>query len=378
MQSNKRKILITLPSLKEDPGGVARYYNAVLPYLLKSNNFKIEIFEIGSTHGKNVFFHPVNDQLKFIRKIRGVKLDIVHVNPSLNFKSFVRDALFIFWAKRKKNKVIGFFHGWTTKFEKKINGILKIFFNLTYKKADVFIVLASEFKTKLLSLKIDRPIHLLTTAVEELLVENFSIEKKIKRIKTAKTTRLLFLSRLEKEKGIFETIDAFKLLLDKKYNITLSIAGDGSITKEVYGYIERLGLSNKIVMLGYVKGKEKIQIFTEHDIYCFPTYHGEGMPTSVLEAMAFGMPVITRPIGGIIDFFENGKMGYLCETIKPEEIADNIETIIGNKNRICEIALYNYDYAKKHFMASIVADKLLNIYLDTSHDNSCYNDKFDS
>ena len=375
MQSNTRKILITLPSLKEDPGGVARYYNSILPYLHKSKNIGIEIFEIGSTHGKNVFFHPINDQIKFIRKISLIKPDIVHINPSLNLKSFIRDALFIFWTKKQKIQVIVFFHGWSTKFEKKIDGILKTFFNLTYKKADAFIVLASEFKNKLRTLKINKPIHILTTVVEESLVESFSIEKKIKRIKTAKTTRLLFLSRLEKEKGIFETIEAFKLLLDKKYNIMLSIAGDGSITKEVYGHIERLGLSNKIVMLGYVKGKEKIQIFTEHDIYCFPTYHGEGMPTSVLEAMAFGMPVITRPVGGIIDFFQNGKMGYLCETIKPEEIAERIETILSDKNKICDYALYNHEYAKKHFMASIVADKLLNIYLDTSCNNSCNNHK---
>jgi glycosyltransferase involved in cell wall biosynthesis len=367
---HSRKILITLPSLKEDPGGVARYYNSVLPYLYKSKNFRVEIFEIGSTHGKNVFFHPIIDQIKFIRKISLLKPDIVHINPSLNFKSFIRDALFIFWAKRKRIKVVVFFHGWEKKFAKKINGIVKSFFKLTYKKADAFIVLASEFKSKLMSLKINKPIHILTTAVDELLIDNFSIEKKIKKIETSKTIHLLFLSRLEKEKGVFETMDAFKLLLDKKYNIRLSIAGDGSVTKEVYGYIDKLGLGNKVFMLGYVKGKEKIDIFTQHDIYCFPTYHGEGMPTSVLEAMAFGMPVITRPMGGIIDFFENGKMGYLSKTTNPEEIADNIETIIGDKSRICEIALYNYYYAKKHFMASIVADKLLNIYFDISHDNS--------
>jgi len=373
MQSNKKKILITIPSLKKDPGGVARYYNAILPYLYKSNNFEIEIFEIGSTHGKKVFFHPIIDQIKFMRKISVIKPDIIHINPSLNFKSFIRDALFIYWAKRQKKQVIVFFHGWEKKFAKKIQGILKKIFNLTYKKADAFIVLASEFRSKLRLLKIDKPVHILTTAVDELLVESFSIEKKIERIKSSQTIRLLFLSRLEKEKGIFETIDAFKLLLDERYDIALSIAGDGSITKEIYGYIDQLGLSNNIDMLGYVKEGKKIQAFTEHDIYCFPTYYGEGMPTSILEAMALGMPIITRPVGGINDFFETYKMGYLCETTKPYDIAESIKKMICDKKRICDTAQYNYRYAKKHFMAPIVADKLLNIYLNTSsHDRSCY------
>ena len=52
-----------------------------------------------------------------------------------------------------------------------------------------------------------------------------------------------------------------------------------------------------------------------------------------------------------------------------------IRKIISDKNKICDIAFYNHDYAKKHFMASIVADDLLNIYLDTSHNNSCNNNK---
>ncbi len=362
MQSNK-KIFITLPSLK-DPGGVASYYNAVLPYMYASENCKIKIFEIGRTHGKNMNSHTISDQIKFINGINFIKPDIVHINPSLNFKSFIRDGLFIFWAKKRKIRVIVFFHGWEKKFEKKINGILKIFFNLTYKKADLFIVLASEFKKSLLNFGIRTNIHLLTTAVDNALVKNFSIKKKIKRIHQSKIIRLLFLARLEKEKGVFETIDGFKLLIDKGFNIRLSIAGDGSITKEIMTYIEELGLNNKISMLGYVKGEKKIKAFSEHDIYCFPTYHAEGMPTSVLESMAFGMPVITSFAGGIKDFFKNGKMGYLCHTITPEHIACNIKEIIHDKNKICTISRYNYDYAMKHFMASIVSEKLLNIYFE--------------
>lgn len=357
-----KKIFITLPSLGKDPGGVASYYNAVLPFMYKSKICEIKIFEIGSTHGKNMGFHTVFDQIKFINSINLIKPDIVHINPSLNLKSFIRDGLFIFWAKKRKIRVIVFFHGWEKKFEKKINGILRIFFNLSYKKADLFIVLASEFKNSLRKLGVKNNIYLLTTAVDNALIKNFSIKKKINRIQQSKTIRLLFLSRLEKEKGVFETIDAFKLLIDRGFNITLSIAGDGSITKEIIEYIEKLGLDDKISMLGYVKEGKKIQAFSEHDIYCFPTYYDEGMPTSVLEAMAFGMPVITTPAGGIKDFFKEGNMGYLCHTINPENIADNIKAIIQDKNKICAVSYCNYDYAMKHFMASIVSERLLNIY----------------
>ncbi|CCK81815.1 glycosyltransferase family 4 protein [Desulfobacula toluolica] len=359
---SKKKILITLPSLKNDPGGVAHYYRSVMPYLYESDNIGIKIFEIGSTQGKNKLFHQITDQIKFIKQIISMKPDLVHINPSLNFKSFIRDGLFVFWAKKQKIKVVVFFHGWEQKFEKKIHGVLLKFLNLTYKKADSFIVLASEFKAALNILKIKEKIYILTTAVNESLLKRFSIEKKIKRMKDDSTIHILFLSRLEKKKGVFETIDAFKLLLNKQYSITLSIAGDGSLTKEIVEYIDRLGLNNSIFMPGYVKGEEKIDIFEKHDIYCFPTYYGEGMPTSVLEAMAFGMSVVTRPVGGIKDFFKNGKMGYLCENTSPEIIAEMMEKIICDKKSMLNTAEYNYNYAKKHFIASVVAKKLLTIY----------------
>lgn len=75
--------------------------------------------------------------------------------------------------------------------------------------------------------------------------------------------------------------------------------------------------------------KKKIETFISHDIYCFPTY-GEGMPVSLLEAMAFGFPVVTRPVGGIKDFFENGKHGFLTNSKDPEIFAELIEKFLKN------------------------------------------------
>jgi glycosyltransferase involved in cell wall biosynthesis len=242
-----------------------------------------------------------------------------------------------------------------------------LFFNFTYGRADSFIVLGSEFKSKLRSWGVNKPVQLLTTVVNESLMENFSMDHKINRIKNSETTKILFLSRLEKEKGIFETIDAARLLAEQNHNIIFSIAGNGSVIDQVEARIADLGLNN-VLMLGYVKGKEKIRAFTENDIYCFPTYYGEGMPTSVLEAMAFGMPVITRPIGGIKDFFKNPRMGYLCESVEPCEIAKAVTTMISDKKMICDMGFNNYRYAKKHFMASKVAKKLFNIYVNTYND----------
>ncbi len=362
---NKKKVLITLPSLQFDLGGVAAYYNAIIPYLEKSDTYTIEKFEIGTTHSKNTVFHIITDQLRFIFKIIINPPHIIHINPSLNFKSFIRDGFFILIAKKMNIRVIVFFRGWEKEFENKIKGAFKLFLNHTYKKSDSFVVLASEFKNTLQRWKISKPIYLATTTVNETLLENFSISKKMHGFKKKDTIRILFLSRLERKKGVFETIDAIRILLDKNMNISLSIAGDGSVATKIHRYVEQLGLSKNIIMLGYVRENEKIKALTNHDIYCFPTYHDEGMPNSVLESMAFGMPVITTPTGGTKDFFINGKMGYLCPKPDPTIIADNLSKIIVNKKKLYEISHFNHCYARNHFYASKVAENLLNIYEKT-------------
>ena len=353
------KVLIILPSLK-DPGGVASYYNSVLPHLNEHEDLQITSFEIGSSVTNNRLFHPILDQLRFIRQLNSKRFDLVHVNPSLNLKSFIRDGLFTFRAKRKKLPVIVFFHGWDESFYKKLSGGLKLFFNLTYGRSDGFIVLAADFKQKLIAKGIRRPIHIMSTAVDESLVKNFSIETKIDHLKQANPLKILFLSRIEKEKGVFETIDACNLLIGKEYDIILSIAGDGGAKQEVVSYIQTKGLQNRVFTLGYITGEQKKYAFEEHDIYCLPSY-SEGMPSSVLEAMAFGMPVVTRPVGGLKDFFINGNMGYMAATTNPEEIAACLEKLISDKSHMCNASRYNYEYAKKHFMASKAAQALREI-----------------
>lgn len=86
------------------------------------------------------------------------------------------------------------------------------------------------------------------------------------------------------------------------------------------------------------------------------------MPTSVLEAMAFGLPIITRPVGGLSDFFENEKMGYLVQSLNPNDFAEKIIYLFDNQDSIEEIGEYNYIYAKKHFYASNVALKMESIF----------------
>jgi glycosyltransferase involved in cell wall biosynthesis len=105
----------------------------------------------------------------------------------------------------------------------------------------------------------------------------------------------------------------------------------------------------------------KFDVFVKADIFLFPTY-GEGLPVALLEAMAYGLPVVSRPVGGIKDFFEQGTMGFLAQSLNPEEFADHLENLINNPALRHEISVFNRQYAKLHFSASKVAGVFSRIY----------------
>ncbi|MGD9494243.1 MAG: glycosyltransferase family 4 protein, partial [Bacteroidales bacterium] len=206
-------------------------------------------------------------------------------------------------------------------------------------------------KEYLKKLNIKAPIHLTTTKVNDQLIDGVP-EKSITVIKS-----ILFLARIEKNKGIFISIDAFQILIKKHPELQFQIVGRGNALNEAKEYVKSKSIPN-IMFTGPLSGEELTKEFRNAELYILPTTHGEGMPTSVLEAMAFGLPVITRPVGGLVDFFENDKMGYMIESLNAEEYAEKIEILITNVEKARQISSNNAKYAREHFMASTVAKHL--------------------
>ncbi len=361
-------VLIMFPPLKAI-GGVAGYYSSILPILAGRQDIRLSYVETGTCHLEGALKYVYRyirffiDQIMFQKRISRDTVDLVHLNVSLNFNSFIREGIFIYLAKKKHLPVLVFFRGWELPFERQVEGRFQWFFKKTYMKADGFVVLSKSFEEKLRSWGITVPIYHGTVTVDEWLLSDFSIEEKVALLRSSTHTKILFLSRLEKEKGIFETLEALSLLLRRGHHVSLTIAGDGPAMTELRKYLARdYRDANSVELTGYVVGNSKKEVFKSHHIFCFPTYHAEGMPNAVLEAMAFGMPVVTRAVGGLRDFFENGKMGYITESKASTTIAELLERLILDKTTMIDMALHNHSYTKENFMARKVAEKLVGIY----------------
>lgn len=352
-------ILILTPALNKE-GGISNYFNALKDKFC----LKIDYFIRGSRkHSENIIKSIVRifyDYLKYLQILKNY--DLIHINSSLGKSSTPRDAFFLAIAIILRKKTIVFFRGWDKKYEYKIEKYYLQIFKSIFFKSDLIIVLASEFKNVLIKWGYKKNIYLETTLVDDSLVIN--TEQAIKNKKVSLTNpnlSLLFLARIEKEKGVYETIDAFKILKSKYPLLSLKIAGTGKESSNLKRYIYKEYIKG-IEFVGYVKSNEKREVFLNSDIYILPSFYGEGMPNSLLEAMAFGLPVITRPVGGIKDFFEDGKMGFLTESRDPKIISNLIDKLIANQTLMYKIGKYNYHYAQKYFLASKVVIRLEKIY----------------
>lgn len=339
-----KHILIVAPSFKV-LGGVSNHYMGLHPY------WKCKVSY--STYGKRLripaIFCLIPDLLLFIFKLAFCRVDIVIVNPS--FRSYIikRDGIYAWIAKLFGKKLITMVHGWDWKmaeyFEKNPRWILK-----TFGKSDGIFVLYSAFRESLKRMGIDAPVFMTTTKVSDELLQGEPINR------NGEIENILFLARVEKEKGIIETLECFQMLQTKYPFLKLNVCGDGSYMEQAIAHVREKNIRN-VFFHGVVSGEELKEQLHSNDLYILPSYH-EGMPTSVLEAMAFGLPVVTRPVGGLQDFFENGKMGQMVESLEPKDFFNVIETYIKDKNLTAETGKYNQKYALDHFLASAVARQM--------------------
>lgn len=347
------KVLINTPNYhRPSLGGVASHYHGLQPYWKERVKYNI----VGSRNGKRGTgkYWALYDVLKFLLKIMCFRPQVVLLNPSLAPNAIRRDLIFLRIATLFKRKVVVFFHGFNPDYAETINGEK---FYRDFRDADAFMVLSQRAKRYLLDWGIKVPIYLTTTKVDNRMLEGFDI-----RCRDGVINEILFLSRIEKEKGIFEALKCFQMLRRAYPELRLSVVGDGTALDSAKQYVQDAKIEN-VCFRGKLTGKDLSEAYIRTDLYLFPSYH-EGMPTTVLEAMAFGLPVITRPVGGLVDFFETGKMGEMVGSLDSADFVAPIEKYLKDRNLTRKVSLYNFEYAKNRFLASGVTSKIEQILRD--------------
>jgi glycosyltransferase involved in cell wall biosynthesis len=141
---------------------------------------------------------------------------------------------------------------------------------------------------------------------------------------------LLFCGRVGERKGVFDLIKAFANLPSPiKTRSKLILAGDGDIEqgKEL---VESLNLVNEVTFLGWVDSEQRDKLLSQADVFILPSYN-EGLPMAILEAMAWGLPIISTPVGGIPELVITNKNGFLVTAGDVEGLSQAMASLIDNQ-----------------------------------------------
>jgi len=190
--------------------------------------------------------------------------------------------------------------------------------------ADIVIALSHQWKRKLLQISPYSRIEVVENGIN---LDQFPGNRH--RSLGAPPHQILFLGRLGRRKGIYDIIEAASFLIRGSYKFT--VAGDGEI-EEVRRLVSNKGLEGVFDVPGWLMGKEKAQLLEQADLFLLPSYH-EGLPISILEAMASYLPVIATPVGGIPQLVKHNENGYLVPAGDHKALANAIEKIFSDPER---------------------------------------------
>lgn len=278
--------------------------------------------------------------------------ETIVLNTSLGWGGLKRDAIYLKIICFLNKKSIVFFRGLDDAIISDLQNNRLSWFQKNFFNANIFVVLSNSFKSKLINWGYKKPIFVESTVVDDNLLRKGN--------KDFSNLVFLFFSRIEKYKGIYETINAVNNLEKRGYNFEFKVVGTGTELENVKKIVNQLKIKN-IKFYGYVIDEEKKAILNDSNILLFPSY-SEGMPNSVLECMAQGLVIVTTKVGGLVDFFKDKINGYFLEELSTKEIESKIESLFKDLNILHNISRNNILYASNNFIASNVVKRLIYIF----------------
>lgn len=336
----KKKVLMIGPGRKEQ-GGVVSVVNQIMEF--KFNN-EIEIEYITTYIKKNKivqmmqYFYSI---IKVFFKCIFKKYMAIHIHMSYK-GSFYRKRIIVNICKITGQKVILHIHG--SEFEEffeKSSPRIQRSIKMILEKADIVIALGIKWKSKLEKISDKAVIINLNNSIK---IEDYRLKEN--------DNKILFLGSLIKRKGVYDILDAVKILKDRGilYNedIIFQLGGVGEEEDGIRMKIKEYSLENNIELLGWVSGDYKDDLLKKAKIFILPSYN-EGLPIAILEAMSKGIPTISTCVGSIEEAIINEENGYIIKPGDVYRLADLIEELIIDKNRYWRFSKNAYNHIKLKF-----------------------------
>jgi phosphatidylinositol alpha-1,6-mannosyltransferase len=179
-----------------------------------------------------------------------------------------------------------------------------------------------------------------------------------------RSTTLVTVARLSREKGIDDVVRAVALLRERGVPARAIVAGDGPEASRLATLADELHVRDAVELRGFVPhGASLIELLDEGDVFVLPS-HSEGQPHALLEAMTRALPAIGTRVGGIPALLGGGA-GILVDPRRPEQIADAVEQLHNDPAAAVRLSAEALEVARRYAPEAVVEavwDRLCEVY----------------
>lgn len=321
---------------------------------LSTSNILSEVNKIGLAK----VFRILKIQLQVLKALSTKKYDLCYMTLSANGFGFYKDLLIVALLKLYNKNIIYHFHNKGVS-DSSSSSVDNFLYKFTFNKTKSILL------SKLLYVDIQKyvkenDVYFCPNGVAELK----EINPSPKPLSNSPSCKLLFLSNMMADKGVFVLMEALKIL-DKK-NISFECHFIGSwfdVTESNFkDEIIKRNLQGKVFAHGSKFGEDKQSFFKDSDIFVFPThYKKETFGLVNLEAMQYSLPIISTCVGGIPDVVIDGQTGFLIPEMDFSVLADKLELLINNPAMRIKMGIAGKERFHKYFTLNAFENNLVNI-----------------
>ncbi|AEB10032.1 glycosyltransferase family 4 protein [Desulfobacca acetoxidans] len=353
---NKLKNVIMIGPCAESQGGISSLIqNYISSGIMKKLHIDYYPIHFVNSYSYNNLFYL----LAIIKiSLNIIRYDILHVHAS-SWWSYRKIFPLLILGKLLGKKIIIHLHGGMFDiYYKEAYNFEKNLIRYGFSLANRVIVLSHEWIERIKAFCETAKIRVISNCV--IIKNNNKYLQNIKRLVKPRT--ILFMGDIVARKGVYDLVEAIKLLQPIESEISVILCGQGEVDR-VRNIIKLEGLDTIVSVPGWVSGSNKENLFNIAYLFILPSYF-EGLPMSILEAMATGTPVISTSVGGIPDAVGNGIEGIL---IKPGDIlglAAAIKKMLNNEGLWATMSQAAKHKISKKFSDKRITYQLRNLYAE--------------
>lgn len=335
----KTKKILVIGGLPPPLHGASVYFKNIVDNEKLKENFKVLSLNISvnediSTMTKFSIKKVILSMAYYVKLVFILvfnRIGIVYIQVSYPVFAFLKDSIFVLILKLFRKKVIGAVLG--TGYKEIIDSkgkLLLKYYGFIFRKFNAFttpsiyMLTNDGFTMEMLKKSKELPfaINPINPSMQSIKEVSFPFQ-------------ILFMGNLHPGKGVFECLESISYVVKKYQRVKFIFAGEWSSREDevrANKIIEENDVSSYCEIIGTISGEEKKKYFEESQIFLLPTYyHSEGLPLALLDAMSFGLYIITTKHAAIPSVIIDSFNGVCCKQRDSKDLADKIINAIKEK-----------------------------------------------